>query len=106
MALIDHGRLLAVETPGTLSRLIAKHERIAFRGGHEALLDSLRRLPGVTSVIDLVGDGCHRIELSEESATQHVLAHLVQAGVNSIQTSRPTLEEVYVHIIGDRGLKV
>ena len=30
----------------------------------------------------------------------------VETGITSIRTSRPSLEEVYVHLIGDRGLKI
>jgi ABC-2 type transport system ATP-binding protein len=42
------------------------------------------------------------------AASRHrsVLALLVETGVTSITTSRPSLEEVYVHLIGDRGLEV
>jgi ABC-2 type transport system ATP-binding protein len=35
-----------------------------------------------------------------------LLSFLVAAGVTSIRTSRPSLEEVYLHLIGDRGLRV
>jgi ABC-2 type transport system ATP-binding protein len=48
----------------------------------------------------------HRIELASEQAQRGVLALLVSRGVTSIRTSRPSLEEVYVHLIGDRGLTV
>jgi ABC-2 type transport system ATP-binding protein len=35
-----------------------------------------------------------------------VLKQLVDAGVTSVNTSLPSLEEVYVQMIGDRGLTV
>jgi ABC-2 type transport system ATP-binding protein len=35
-----------------------------------------------------------------------VLKHLVDAGVTSVKTSLPSLEEVYVQMIGERGLTV
>jgi ABC-2 type transport system ATP-binding protein len=47
-----------------------------------------------------------RAELSDAEAMSGALQLLVAGGVTSIQTSRPSLEEVYVHIIGDRGLQV
>ena len=105
VALIDHGRVLAVETPRTLGTLVAKYERIDFEDGSESLADELRGLPGVASVSRL-SDGSYRVELAEGGAARSALAFLVDAGVTSIRTSRPSLEEVYVHIIGDRGLKV
>jgi ABC-2 type transport system ATP-binding protein len=37
---------------------------------------------------------------------RHILAFLVTEGVTSIRTSRPSLAEVYVHFIGERGLDV
>jgi ABC-2 type transport system ATP-binding protein len=106
VALIDHGRLLAVETPRTLSRLIAKYERIDFERGPEETAQELRRMAGVASVSALRGNGSYRVELSDQAAAERVLAFLLSVGITSIRTSHPTLEEVYVHLIGDRGLKI
>ncbi|HLF78408.1 MAG TPA: ABC transporter ATP-binding protein [Dehalococcoidia bacterium] len=105
VALIDRGRMLAVETPRTLSTLVARYERIDFEGADEALQEQLRNLPGIASVTRL-GTGGHRAELAEAEAMRGALEFLVGAGITSIQTSRPSLEEVYVHIIGDRGLLI
>ncbi|HET6332119.1 MAG TPA: hypothetical protein VFG30_02855 [Polyangiales bacterium] len=60
----------------------------------------------MSAVSRLAETATHRIELAEESAIQAVLTFLVSRGVTSIRTSRPTLDEVYVHLIGDRGLRV
>jgi ABC-2 type transport system ATP-binding protein len=35
-----------------------------------------------------------------------VLKRLVASGVTSVKTSLPSLEEVYVQLIGDRGLEI
>jgi ABC-2 type transport system ATP-binding protein len=99
VALIDHGAIVAVETPRSLSRLLAEHERIDFAGGNHELLVELRELAGVASVT-VTGDGQHRVQLSDEKATRDVLEFLVGSGVTSIRTSRPSLEEVYVHVMG------
>lgn len=106
VALIDHGRVIAVETPRTLSRLITQYERIDFECDHDEVLNPLREIPGVASVMPLPEERNFRIDLSNESAARTVLEMLIAAGVTSIRTSRPSLEEVYVHIIGDRGLKI
>jgi ABC-2 type transport system ATP-binding protein len=53
-----------------------------------------------------VADAGYRVELADESAASAVLTYLVHAGVTSIRTSRPSLEEVYVHLVGDRGLEI
>jgi ABC-2 type transport system ATP-binding protein len=47
-----------------------------------------------------------RIETDAEGATAVVLRTLLDAGVTTISTTRPSLEEVYLHVIGDRGLSV
>ena len=101
VTLIDKGKVLAVETPRSLSRLVARNERIDFDGGTEDLLDTLRAIPGVASV-NPVPDGGHRVELDNDAATRHVLKTLVDAGVTSISTSRPSLEEFYIRVMGNR----
>jgi hypothetical protein len=35
-----------------------------------------------------------------------VLRFLAEAGVRSMRTSLPTLEEVYLKLVGDRGLRL
>jgi len=99
VALIDHGHLLAVETPRTLSTLLAQHERIDFESPDVTLPERIRCVAGVSAVSQIDGQTRFRVELSDGSALQPVLAFLVQAGVTSLRTSRPTLEEVYVHVI-------
>ena len=47
-----------------------------------------------------------RIEVNEEGATAIVLRTLIDAGATSVKTSLPGLEEVYVQMIGERGLVV
>jgi ABC-2 type transport system ATP-binding protein len=103
VALIDHGRVLAVETPRTLSELIARYERIDFESDDGHLVERLRALPGVASVVPSPTSTGYRIEPSEETAIPRALEFLVGAGVTSIRTSRPSLEEVYLHLIGARG---
>ena len=105
VTLIDRGHVLAVETPRSLGRLVAKHERIDFEGSPDGLVERLREIPGVASVNGLQGSG-HRVELADGTAVRHVLELLVESGVTSIRTSRPSLEEVYVHVMGGRGLVI
>jgi ABC-2 type transport system ATP-binding protein len=104
VALIDHGKLLAVETPAGLARRVARHERIDFEGASELLLGKLRDHTGVAAVRP--SEHGHRIELADADAHRGVLALLFESGVTSLRTSRPSLEEVYLHLIGDRGLEV
>jgi ABC-2 type transport system ATP-binding protein len=47
-----------------------------------------------------------RIEIDGEEETRAVLRHLVDRGVVSVRTTQPSLEEVYVQLIGERGLEI
>ena len=105
VTLIDRGRLLATETPRTLGSLISRFQRIDVENAPDALLVELELIAGVSSV-SLQPDGSVRIEVTEEGATSLVLRQLVEAGVTSVKTSLPSLEEVYVQMIGERGLTV
>jgi ABC-2 type transport system ATP-binding protein len=105
VTLIDKGTVLATETPRTLGTLISQFQRVDVVGAPPELLTQVEALSGVSSV-SAQANGSVRIELTEEGATSLVLRLLVDAGVTDIQTSLPSLEEVYVHTIGERGLTV
>ena len=104
VTLIDKGKIIALETPRSLSRLIAGNERIDFEGGTEGLTNTLRALPGVASVNPLP-DGGYRVELEGDAAARGVLKVLVDNGVTAISTSRPSLEEIYIRVIGDQAAR-
>ena len=104
VTLIDRGAILATESPRTLGRVISRFQRIDVEGAPDALVTRIAALPGVASVVP--ADLGVRIEVAEEGVTADVLKLLVAGGVTSVRTSMPSLEEVYVHLIGDRGLQV
>jgi len=104
VTLIDRGAILATESPRTLGRVISRFQRIDVEGADDALLARIAVLPGVSSVTP--ADAGVRIEVAEEGVTSDVLKLLVESGVTSVRTSLPNLEEVYVQLIGDRGLQV
>lgn len=104
VTLIDSGKVVATESPRTLGRVISQFQRIDVEGVDDAVLDKIRAMAGVRSVMEV--DGGVRIEIDEEGATRVVLGSLVDEGATSVKTSLPSLEEVYVHLIGDRGLEL
>jgi ABC-2 type transport system ATP-binding protein len=105
VTLIDRGRILATETPRTLGSLISRFQRIDVEGAPDSLIAEIELIGGVSAVA-VQPDGSIRIEVNEDGATSVVLKHLVDAGVTSVKTSLPSLEEVYVQMIGERGLTV
>ncbi len=104
VTLIDRGKILATESPRSLGRLVSRFQRVDVEGADAAVLDEVAALGGVTRVTR--SDGPARIELDDESALKPVLARLVDSGATSVRTSLPSLEEVYIELIGDRGLEV
>jgi ABC-2 type transport system ATP-binding protein len=105
VTLIDRGRIIATESPRTLGGLLSRFQRIDVDGAPQAVLDEIEAMQGVTSVTVVDGAGT-RIEVDEEGVTQVVLERLVVAGVTSVRTSLPNLEEVYVQLIGERGMEI
>jgi ABC-2 type transport system ATP-binding protein len=104
VTLIDRGIILATESPRTFGRVISRFQRIDVEGVDDGLLARIAALPGVSSVAP--ADVGVRIEVAEEGVTSDVLKLLVDSGVTLVRTSLPSLEEVYVQLIGDRGLEV
>jgi ABC-2 type transport system ATP-binding protein len=119
IAIVDHGRILAQGTPTELKRMVQKDA--LFVVGIDALpasmsLDSLRALPGVISVAARDADGSDvsgvgspmrrlAIGLKEDGALGGVISALAAGGAHlqEISKSEPTLEEVFVQLVG-RGI--
>jgi ABC-2 type transport system ATP-binding protein len=109
VTLIDNGRLLATERPAALSGWISTYSRVDARDVPSdqlpQLITELRDIPGVANVRPTQPAGI-RVETDAAEAAPQVIRHLLDAGINSVATSTPDLEEVYLHIIGERGLRV
>ena len=60
--------------------------------------------PGVASVNPLP-DGGSRVDLEGDTSAQSVLKVLVDDGVTAISTSRPSLEEIYIRVIGNQAAR-
>jgi ABC-2 type transport system ATP-binding protein len=104
VTLIDHGRIIATESPLTLRRMMSRFQRIDVRGADGPLLDEVEAMGGVVGV-NREGDPA-RITIDREDAVHAVLKFLVDRGITGVATSLPSLEEVYLGLIGERGLEV
>jgi ABC-2 type transport system ATP-binding protein len=102
VTLIDRGQLLATESPSALSRLASQNERIECVGASDAVIDGVGSLAGVERVTITAESA--RIHLETEAAVGEVMRWLVAAGVTSVRVTRPSLEEVYLGMVGDRGM--
>jgi ABC-2 type transport system ATP-binding protein len=104
VGLIDHGRMLAIEPPRVLGKWLDEYERIDIDDAPDTVLAGVAGLPGVVG-ITAQPDGSTRIQV-QGGASGSVLERLVAGGVTSIRTSTPSLEEVYVAVFGERGMRV
>lgn len=102
VTLIDRGRILATESPRSLSTMLSRFERIECEGLDGSVLEAVAASPGVSRVT--THDGAARIEVAGDQVVADVMGHLVAAGVTSVRVTRPSLEEVYLSLVGGRGM--
>jgi ABC-2 type transport system ATP-binding protein len=122
---MDHGRILALDTPEALRRLIpggmvlevgVRVPEAAHVGGatdgdgeHDHFRATLERLPGVTAVEraredDMTGSMLYRVYASDDTGA--LLANAAQAVIQEqgelldLRMARPTLEDVFIHLTG------
>ncbi len=103
VAIMDHGRILALDTPtGLKDSLDAGAEiKISARGDLEGLVAALKRLSGSREVT--LVDSTVRVTLAKrEKALPRVIAAAEKAGypITDISVDEPTLESVFVQLTG------
>jgi ABC-2 type transport system ATP-binding protein len=113
LAIVDHGRILAIGTPDELKRRVQSESIFRFEldrldGGPAVLA----RLPGVLSAVTASGGGASdggtqqtvtvNLVLAEDSALGGVVAALggLGARIVSLRKSEPSLEDVFVELVG------
>jgi ABC-2 type transport system ATP-binding protein len=110
IAIVDHGRILAIGTPAELKRRVQREsifrvELDRLDGGPAALAD----LPGVVKASAAVTDeGSEKqtvavnLVLADDSALGAVVGALGERGATilGLQKSEPTLEDVFVELVG------
>jgi ABC-2 type transport system ATP-binding protein len=101
VSLIDGGKLLATEDPRTIGGWLTKYERVVAEDVPREVLASLSSVPGVRGVS--TEDRTTVVETEARGAAGAVVQALVRAGVTTMSTGRPSLADVYLHVIGDRG---
>jgi ABC-2 type transport system ATP-binding protein len=109
VSMIDGGRLLATSSPRALGELMTAYERIDVRTGDPStaarLRDELARRGDVVSAV-VRDDAVVRVETQGRDAVADVLGAVIAEGFTQVSVTAPSLDEVYVHVIGDRGMDV
>lgn len=99
VSIINEGHMVAVASPATLATWITSYERIDVSELGEPVAAKVRQVSGVGRV-GPGPDGGTRIETVAEGATAAVLRLLLDHGHVNVRTSLPSLEEVYLHLLG------
>ncbi len=108
IAIIDHGAVLACDTPTNLKRMLQTQPVFAIRaaGVGPAQLPALGRAPGVQRVTgEPAADGAGyllKFILDDEAAIGAVVTALtaVQGRILGLQKEEPTLEDVFIKLVG------
>jgi ABC-2 type transport system ATP-binding protein len=103
VAIIDHGRLLALDTPDALKKSIAADTEVRLHatGDVDALARELQQVPGVDSA--RVVDGTVFVYLRANGATlPEIITHADHKGfaVQDVAVKETTLETVYIDLTG------
>jgi ABC-2 type transport system ATP-binding protein len=109
VSMIDHGRILTTATPAALSHMLLQYERIDIATGPDGQAQALvARFDGRDEIASAVvlDTGAVRLETKRQGAVADLLTELIGLGHTNVTVGRPSLAEVYVHIIGDRGMRV
>ena len=113
LAIIDQGRLLAVDTPENLKHRLQREavfhlnvEPLGPRPSRERMIEAV---PGVrqVSLLEHTDYTSLTLILEAEEVLADVLAHLTERGSSliSLEKREPTLEDVFIDLVG-RGLDV
>jgi ABC-2 type transport system ATP-binding protein len=95
VAILDAGRVLALDTPATLVRGLHADTRVALPAGALPEADA-RRLPGV----DGVQGGEHELVMTTRSPAVLVQALAERDRLDGVSVRTATLEDVFLHLTG------
>ncbi|MER5750818.1 ABC transporter ATP-binding protein [Streptomyces sp. NPDC002088] len=105
ITLIDRGRVVGTASPDTIGQWITAFERVEAQHVPAELVERIRDIDGVASIDTRPSDWI-QVNTDSPGAIRPVLELLVAGGVTMLRTSLPSLEDVYVAVVGDRGLLV
>jgi ABC-2 type transport system ATP-binding protein len=108
IAIIDHGKVLACDTPANLKRMLQTQPvfEILASGVTDGTIDLLRQAPGVVRVTGTPDESGTSYKLSfileSEAAIGSVVNVLTahNAGILNLQKNEPTLEDVFIKLVG------
>ncbi|GAB2987124.1 daunorubicin resistance protein DrrA family ABC transporter ATP-binding protein [Actinotalea caeni] len=109
VTLIDNGTILATERPSTLGTWITRYARVrASALAPEQVAPVVAAVSEISGVADVreISPGTLLVDTAADGAAPAVLRRLLELGVTDVATTRPDLAEVYLRVIGNRGMRV
>ena len=107
VAIIDRGHILACDTPANLKRAVSRNSTFSLAVAPFSQVSGVGQLPGVNGFE--VREQPDRLEISfvleDESVIADIISYITarQGKVLSLAKSQPTLEDVFIGLVG-RGL--
>jgi ABC-2 type transport system ATP-binding protein len=103
VAIIDHGRLLALDTPAALKRTVGTDTevRIQADGDLAALIRDLEQMPGIVRAQIVEGSVCAYVG-ADGPTLPEIITHADRAGftVRDVTMTETTLETVFINLTG------
>jgi ABC-2 type transport system ATP-binding protein len=111
VAFINEGRIDLIERPRVLTRFTSELRRIEadVHSSHaEGVVSALVAIPGVRgATAGIAIDGLVAVTIEAEGeAYAAALGELARSGAVRVNTRELTLEDVYVRLLGERGLRI
>jgi ABC-2 type transport system ATP-binding protein len=100
VAIIDHGKVVALDTPQNLTRLLDAENRLVFEIEEPFDVDLFKGIPGITR-IDQIGERVVVYGQKEGLASRivnHLDANRIRYG--NLRSEHPTLEDVFLKLTG------
>jgi ABC-2 type transport system ATP-binding protein len=104
VAIIDHGKIIAFDTPKRLMADLAVEQRIEFVVDGALNATELESIPGVSKVLGK-GYGAFTLHTSEVQPSLKALIDLVEANgttLRGLAVEGATLEDVFIQLTGRR----
>ena len=103
IAIIDHGRIIARGTPNELKKMLDKNITIEITVNPEVMNNHIEKDLNAMSGVNYVEMKSNRIRIGvdDDAIVEQVLKSLImKTKVSEINIIRPTLDEVFLHLIG------
>ncbi len=103
VAIIDHGKIIAMDTPQALIRLLDTGGKIECTVSGELPLDRLHNVPEISKIERTNGHLSLKVSETKRALTALLaIAEEHAIGLEDLHVSRPNLEDVFLHLTGRR----